>query len=210
MTRVVAILALGFLLGLRHATDSDHVMAVSTIVAREPSARRAAGVGVLWGIGHSATLLAVGGLLVGFRIALPPRLGLGLELMVALMLVALGASNLLGRSRNDEHLHSHKAGLRPFWVGLVHGLAGSAAISLLVLEMIDDSRWAFLYLALFGAGTTAGMAVLTALIALPLAFAAERLTDVRRHVPRLAGIASIAFGVFLAYHIGFVDGLFAK
>jgi hypothetical protein len=207
MPPVAAILALGFLLGLRHATDSDHVMAVSTIVAREPSPRRVAGVGVLWGIGHSVTLLVVGGFLVGFRVALPARLGLGLELAVAVMLVVLGASNLLASSRRAEHAHDAKPGLRPLWVGLVHGLAGSAAISLLVLETIEDPRWAVVYLALFGIGTTAGMALLTMLISIPLVFATERLA-VRRYVPRLAGLASIAFGGILAYRIGFIDGLF--
>lgn len=208
MSAVGAVLALGFLLGIRHATDSDHVMAVTTIVAREPSARRAAGVGVLWGLGHTATLLLVGGLLVGFRVALPMRLGLGLELAVAVMLVLLGMSNLFAHRHALETPDHARTGLRPLWVGLVHGLAGSAAISLLVLETIDDARWAFVYLALFGIGTIAGMALLTTLISMPVAFAARRVSDVHRHAPRVAGLASIAFGALLAYRIGFVDGLF--
>src|SRR3954454_23226611 len=98
LTALVSVLVLGFVLGMRHATDPDHVVAVTTIVSDQPSLARASASGALWGIGHSITIILVGGALVAFRLAIPPRLGLAMEFMVALMLIALGALNLSGRS----------------------------------------------------------------------------------------------------------------
>src|SRR5919199_6810868 len=97
MLSTLSVLALGFVLGMRHATDLDHVIAVTTIVSQQRSVARAAGVGALWGVGHSATILLVGGAIVLFRVAIPPRLGLAMEFAVAVMLVVLGAANLSGR-----------------------------------------------------------------------------------------------------------------
>ena len=97
MLSSISILLLGFLLGMRHATDADHVVAVTTIVSEEGSVRRASGIGALWGIGHSITVLLVGGAIIAFRLAIPPRLGLALEFSVALMLIALGLITLAGR-----------------------------------------------------------------------------------------------------------------
>ena len=138
---------LGFLLGLRHATDADHVVAVTTIVTRERTFARAAWIGGLWGIGHSLTVLVVGGALVAFRLVIPPRLGLGLEFAVALMLILLGFSNLRPASAGAPKAHPHEhpprlSGWRPVLVGIVHGLAGSAAyldrVEMLVTEMLRD------------------------------------------------------------------------
>lgn len=219
-----AILALGFLFGVRHATDSDHVIAVSTIVSRERSASGALRVGALWGLGHSATLLAVGGALVGFGWIIPPRLGLSMEMSVAVMLIVLGTLNLSGALSHltrGAHPHLHPAGLergsvpalrtrvslRPLLIGIVHGLAGSAAVALLVLATIRSVATALLYLALFGLGTVVGMMLLTLLLSLPLSALSRRFPSMQRPLARVAGAVSIVFGLVLAYQIGVGDGL---
>jgi len=209
MTSALLILGIGFFLGMRHAIDPDHVVAVSTIVSREKSIPRAGWIGVLWGVGHTLTILVVGTAIILFGIVIPPRVGLALEFSVALMLILLGVLNLTGAMKwiskklspahpeahethshlhfHGTHLHTHahthgsetqhhpkeidpphwlrgpfvKLGwfhsLRPLLVGIVHGLAGSAAVALLVLGTIRSPRWAIFYLLLFGLGTIAGM-----------------------------------------------------
>ena len=196
-------IALGALLGLRHATDADHVVAVTAIVARERSLGRAAGIGALWGIGHTLTLLVVGGAIVTFRLVIPPRIGLGLEFSVALMLIVLGFTNL--RARDD----APRATIRPFLVGLVHGLAGSAAVALLVLATIRGTLEALVYLFVFGLGTIAGMMAVTMLLAAPAMYAGARVTRFQQRIRFAAGALSIAFGVLLAHELIVDGGLFA-
>jgi high-affinity nickel-transport protein len=203
----LAALGLGFVLGMRHATDVDHVAAVTALGSRERSLRGALSVGTLWGVGHTLTVLLVGGAIVAFGLVVPERLGLSLELLVAAMLVVLGTMNL--SSAPAGHSHGHKLPLaRPVIVGVVHGLAGSAAVALLVLTTIEDPFWALSYLVLFGLGTILGMALLTATIMMPLAAAAKRFERADRHLVRALGLVSIAVGLGLAYRVGFVDGLF--
>ena len=210
-----AAMALGLLLGLRHATDADHVVAVTAIVARERTLAGAARIGALWGLGHSATLLAVGGTLVLSRLTVPPRLGLGLELAVALMLVLLGARNLRRGARDDaahgaahddaHHARDHR---RALLVGCVHGLAGSAAVALLVLATVRDPLRALAYLALFGLGTVAGMVAVTALFAAPARAAGARIAHFHRGIRVAAGAASLALGLSLAHEIVVERGMF--
>jgi ABC-type nickel/cobalt efflux system permease component RcnA len=251
----LSILALGFFLGMRHATDSDHVIAVTTIVSRQRLIGSAALTGVFWGIGHSITLLAVGGAIIIFGVVIPERLGMSLEFCVALMLILLGYFNLRAFRRNlDElgaadhpHHHTHRHGdfihthahlhepenhghseedvptarldrrfgrshfyliLRPIIVGVVHGLAGSAAVALLVLPVIRNPIWAMMYLLVFGVGTIAGMMLITAAIAAPISYSANRFRLFNRYIGAAAGALSLIFGLFLGYQIGFVDGLF--
>ena len=192
------------LLGMRHATDADHIVAVSTIACRERSVWRASGVGVLWGLGHTVTILVVGGAIVLFKMAFTPRVGLSLELTVAVMLMVLGVLNLL----NVRWTPGPLAGMRPFVVGVVHGLAGSAAVTLLILPLIDNAWWATGYLLVFGAGTIAGMALITFAMAAPAVYAATRLGGVQRWVRLASGAVSLVFGVYLSYRVGFVSGLF--
>jgi len=212
---LLSILALSFFLGMRHATDADHVVAVSTFVGRERSARAAAVVGALWGLGHSATLLLVGGALLAFRFVIPPHVGLGMEMAVALMLILLGVLNVGDALHGIEHAAkpaaSRRGGrvLRPLVVGVVHGLAGSAAIALLVLTTIRDMASAVGYLAVFGVGTVGGMMLLTWAMAVPLAAATARFATLDRTMARATGLLSIALGAYLCYRVGFVDGLFS-
>lgn len=204
MFSLLSVLLLGFLLGMRHATDPDHVVAVTTIVSRQPALRRASVIGALWGIGHTATILLVGGAIIVFRVVIPPRLGLAMEFAVAVMLVLLGALNLTGRS-----LSALQSAMRPLFVGFVHGLAGSAFVAMLVLTTIPSPVAGVVYLTIFGVGTIAGMILITMAIALPSSLATRRFTSVQRYLRLASGMASIAFGLFLAHQIGIADGLFS-
>jgi high-affinity nickel permease len=260
MTSGLAILAIGFFLGMRHATDPDHVIAVSTIVSRERSIAKAAYIGILWGLGHTLTILAVGAAIILLGLAIPTRVGLTMEFCVGLMLILLGVLNLTGTMKwmsekfspahppvTGDHAHIHEHGakmhfhwhshaplsdhhgeslapppalersfaglglyhsLRPLFVGIVHGLAGSAAVALLVVSAIHEPKWAVLYLLVFGVGTIAGMMLITSVIALPFSFAGYRFAWLNRSLVIGSGVLSLAFGLFVCYQIGFVDGLF--
>jgi high-affinity nickel-transport protein len=260
VTGLLAVMALGFFLGMRHATDPDHVIAVTTIVARHRTARGAALIGAVWGVGHTLTILVVGGGIILFSWVIPGRLGLSMELAVGVMLIVLGIANLrdvlrlvrrsaaaqpeaaAGHTHSHPHSHGdyvhshahghepeshphrpdqtpvgwldrHFAGLklyqlvRPLVVGVVHGLAGSAAVALLVLATIANPKWAVLYLLIFGVGTIVGMMLITVAIALPFALSPRQ----SRFAGRLrlaSGLVSVAFGLLLTYQIGIVHGLF--
>lgn len=195
---------LGALLGLRHATDADHVVAVTTIVARQRSWLQAARIGAVWGIGHSVTLFLLGGAIIGFRLVIPPRIGLGLEFAVALMLIGLGYANL--RQRDEPSAPSLH---RPFWIGVVHGLAGSAAVALLVLSTIRAPLEAAVYLLMFGFGTIVGMMLVTLLLAAPTVYAGARVARMQGSVRLAAGALSIVFGLLLARELIVDGGLFS-
>ena len=232
-----AAFGLGLILGIKHALDADHLIAVSTIVSEHQSLKWASLIGAFWGLGHTATLFAVGLLVIGLRLTISPRLALVLEFFVALMLISLGAS-ILWRSFKEEkhklHLHAHnhspdmhahfhvhgergedhshphpfKSMRKPFVVGMVHGLAGSAALMLLVLTTIPSPLAGLAYILIFGAGSVGGMLLLSSMIGLPFIFTARRFTLLNRWLRVAAGAASLAFGLFLAWELGFHEGLF--
>lgn len=269
MVNLLAVIGLGFVLGMRHATDPDHVIAVSTIVSRQRSIRQAGAIGVLWGIGHTITIFCVGAAIILFNVVIPPRIGLTMELAVGLMLVLLGILNLTGITQRithrhtpdlnpggvvhshvhehhgivHEHIHGHspevhmhlrpdlalqpdqepqgilrnglrKLGLyqllRPLAVGLVHGLAGSAAVALLVLAEIRDPRWAIAYLLVFGIGTIAGMMLITMMIGAPFAYTRGRFAPFNRGLGVASGLLSLAFGLFITFQIAVTNGLFTS
>ena len=204
MLNLLLTFVVSLLLGMRHATDVDHVVAVSTIVSQERSMWRASRVGAVWGLGHTLTIFLIGGAIILFKLALTTRLGLSMEMTVALMLVVLGTLNLF-----DVRVGSGRSTtVRPFVVGAVHGMAGSAAATLLILPLIDDARWAVLYLVVFGIGTMAGMALITAAIAAPALYRPARMKRLERSIRLASGAVSVTFGLYLGYKIGFVDGLF--
>jgi len=209
LTALLSVILLGFLLGMRHATDPDHVVAVTTIVSQQRSLARAARIGVLWGVGHTATIFLVGGAIIVLKVQLssiPPRVGLTLEFAVAVMLVVLGLLTLAGSSRRVADSTA-----RPLTVGFVHGLAGSAAVTTLPqVALIPNPMWALAYLGVFGVGTIAGMLLITVSIAAPSLLATNRFAGLNRTLRVASGVASIAFGLFLAHRIGFVDGLFTS
>jgi high-affinity nickel permease len=229
MTSLLAICVLGFFLGMRHATDPDHVIAVTTIVSRQRTTAGAAMIGALWGVGHTLTILVVGEGIILLGWVIPPRMGLSLELSVGVMLIVLGFMNLSGVlqriTQPEAHPHApdqtplarldrRLGGLglyqtvRPLIVGVVHGLAGSAAVALLVLATIGDTGWAVLYLLVFGLGTIAGMMLITAGIAWPLTYAGTRFAGLPHKLRLASGVISLMVGLALAYRIGVVDGLF--
>ena len=240
-------LALGFLLGLQHATDADHLVAVATIMTRERRFTNGALVGALWGAGHMTTLTIVGAIIIGLKLTITRAVSDGLELAVAAMLIVLGILRLRDASRGPEtvpavhlvadhdhdraagvvhshphvhggeheheHPHVHPAGwlaglgwrrgwpaARALVVGAVHGLAGSAAISLLVLTTLRSTASAVVYLAIFGVGTIIGMTLLTAVMAYPVSMAL-RYGRAQRAIALCAGVGSIAFGLFYGYRL---------
>jgi high-affinity nickel-transport protein len=199
-----------FLLGLRHAADPDHVVAVTAIAARTRRAMPAARLGIVWGLGHTATLFAVGGAIILFNWTVPPRIGLSLEFGVGLALIVVGLLNLRRPGDRSDGLGpaSGISTRRAFAVGLVHGLAGSAAVALLVLAAVRDPRWASAYLLVFGLGTLIGMVIITTSFALPVAGAARHWDGTRRWIRLSTGLASVVFGVWLVWQIGWQDGLF--
>jgi len=260
-TAPLAIALLGLLLGMRHATDPDHVIAVTTILSREHRLTAATRIGVIWGLGHTLTVLLVGAAIIIFKIAIPTRLGLAMEFAVAIVLILLGvgaaasvvrnaATRMRGSSSKHDglivhaHAHSHEGALhahphvhaghhddthddhrmpadalpqfaarrpliRSFAVGLVHGLAGSAAIALLVLSAIPQPLWATLYLAIFCVGTIIGMGLITTAIATPFMVVSRRASSIHQGLVTGSGLLSFGFGLLLAYQIGIVDHLFS-
>jgi high-affinity nickel permease len=262
MISLLSIIALGFFLGMRHATDPDHVIAVTTIVSRYRKISHAALIGAFWGVGHTLTILVVGSGIILFGWVIPARMGLSMEFSVGLMLILLGVLNLTGilqwimdtitpahgiAGAGHSHPHSHgdyihthphqhepeshphsleqtplnwfdrhlgQLGfyqvVRPLVVGLVHGLAGSAAVALLVLTTIRNPKWAIVYLLVFGVGTIAGMMLITGAMVLPFAYADKRFARLNQGLRVASGVISVAFGLFLVYEIGFVNGLFTS
>jgi len=204
MLSALGLALLGFLLGVRHAVDPDHVVAVTAIATGQRSIRRATFVGALWGIGHTVTILLVGGAIILFRIAIPPRLGLAFEFAVGLILIVLGIVNLVSK---PEEMRS-PSGARPLVVGMVHGLAGSAAVALIVLAAVRDPRWSIAYLVLFGIGTIVGMMAVTTAIAVPATLAVAHMRPVRRYLVLASGAASVIFGVMIAIELA-GNGLFS-
>jgi len=238
MVPFVSVILLGVFLGVRHSTDADHVVAVSTIVSRQGSIRGSVTIGLLWGLGHTLTIFFVGSAIIVFGVVIPPRIGLSMEFCVALMLILLGALNLTGVMRwiterltpldgippsrrevlgRTERFFESTAGrlglyqtIRPLVVGVVHGLAGSAAVALLVLSTIKSPLWSTVYLLVFGFGAMVGMMLMTAAISIPMVYTGRKAFKLNRHLAVISGCASVAFGIFLVYHIGFVDGLFTS
>jgi high-affinity nickel permease len=220
---LVTALGLGLLLGLRHALDADHVAAVSTLVSRERGLVRACLLGAFWGAGHTLALLGAGIAVIAFKLTITPGVEEALERTVGLVLVLLGGHVLLralGGLRVHGHEHTHdgvahrhahlhvgssdaahvhliQLGGRPFVVGLLHGLAGSAALTLLVLGTIPSPIGALAYIVVFGVGSTAGMLLLSGLVGLPVALAAHGAHRLQTAIQVVAGIGSAALGVWM-------------
>ena len=230
---VLAVLSIGLVFGLKHATEVDHVVAVSTIVSQHKNVFHSAFVGALWGVGHTASLLVISVVVLTLRVAIPERVSGWLELGVAVMIVCLGISALRRalRKNADVHVHQHnhdglshthvhfheeetrhapathshhshavsRLGWKPVLIGMMHGLAGSGALTLLVLTQISSSLTGFLYVATFGLGSIAGMLLMSGLIGLPFALTSRKLTHVHQGIQTLAAVLSICFGIWYAY-----------
>jgi hypothetical protein len=192
-------MGLGLLLGLRHAFEADHIAAVSTIVSREKGPLRSGSIGAFWGVGHLTSLLLVGLPVVGLGLRLPRGLDVPLELGVAAMIVFLGLGGL-ARSRAGVPTHHHRLslralGTRPFWIGAAHGLAGSGALTLVILVSMPSRREGLLYLGCFGFGSILGMAAASAALSIPLAISGFEASTMAR-ISRAVSLASVVFGLF--------------
>jgi ABC-type nickel/cobalt efflux system permease component RcnA len=243
-TSALAVLALGLVFGLKHATEVDHVVAVTTIVSEHRKLWRAALVGALWGAGHTASLVIVGAIVLVLRVAIPERVAGWLEFGVALMIITLGALAFVRaiRGRGAMHVHKHRhdglahahihfheedtahegappaahshaikrIGIKPLLVGAMHGLAGSAALTLLVLTQIASPLVGILYLLVFGLGSIVGMLLMSGLVSLPFVLTARKLDRFHYRLQTVAGALSICFGLWYAYETGIASGLLIK
>ncbi len=216
---------IGFLLGMRHALDPDHVVAVSTIASEQKSVWRSSLVGAFWGIGHAFALMCASALVLALKLTISKPVAQWLESGIAAMLVILGVSAIIRGFRGwkvhahrhahdgHEHIHVHEHnahtphrrhehrhilgfGLRPFSVGVFHGLAGSAGLAIVAVATTGSAAAGLLYIAMLGIGSAAGMMVLTLLMSLPVLFIAGRFAAFRFGLQLTAGFGSIAFGVW--------------
>ena len=189
---------LGLGLGLRHATDADHVVAIGTLLHREASPLRAARLAALWGLGHTLTFVALGLLIVVADMRVQPAFDRLAEGTVAVMLIGLGGWSIARAWRREVQSTLR---WRPVVIGVVHGLGGSAAVALLALTTIGSRAGALLYLAVFCAGTVLGMMCLTVVLALPLGWSQQRYGDVPRTLVLAVSLASVAFGVAVGVRV---------
>jgi hypothetical protein len=193
----LSVLLLGIGLGLRHATDVDHVVVVSALVQREPGVWRAARIAALWGAGHTVAFLALGLLIVLAGVRIPEALERGAELLVASMLITFGVWHL-ARSRHaaaDVAVPVSGAAARPLTIGLVHGLAGSAGVALLAATTIESHSVAVAYLGLVALGTVIGMVALTVVMSRPISWTMSRGRRMRHAVTVLAALLSMTLGL---------------
>ena len=229
----LSLLLLGFLIGMRHAVESDHVAAVASLATRSRSVAETIRQGAAWGLGHTLTLFLFGSIVLVLDAVMPERLAQTLELLVGVMLIGLGIDVLRRLIREQVHFHVHRhhdgevhfhahshAGetghdparhhhqhpegfpVRALMVGLMHGMAGSAALILLTLQTVQSPWTGLLYIALFGLGSMIGMALLSMIIAIPLRASARGVTWLHNGLQAVVGVATIAIGAVLIYEIG--------
>jgi ABC-type nickel/cobalt efflux system permease component RcnA len=230
---IAATLGLGFLLGVRHALDPDHIVAVAALVSQYRRLSVSCLLGVFWGLGHSTALLVAGATVIALKLTISPRVERGLEIGVALVLILLGGHVLMrtfrgaimhrhthshgGSTHSHLHFHAHDhpagdhshtshlhlldVGARPFLVGLLHGMAGTAAIMLLVASTLSSALAGVAYIAIFGLGSMIGMLVLSGVIGLPFVMTSSRSARIQRVVQGTAGAASLLLGAFLVWRL---------
>ena len=221
----LSLLLLGFLLGVKHALDADHIVAVSTITTGNRSLKRSCAIGFCWGVGHTAVLLVAGLAVLGFHLAIPHDTARLFEAGVGVMLIGLGLSVgwTLLRERLHVHAHTHDDGTghlhvhshleghghahlhryrleyKSLAVGMMHGLAGSAALLLLVLSTVRSLTDGMLYILMFGTGSISGMVLLGAVLSIPFAVTPARLVRTHLVLRALAGLASVSLGGRMLY-----------
>ncbi|GLR83744.1 urease accessory protein [Bradyrhizobium iriomotense] len=226
---MIAILGLGFLLGMQHALEADHVAAVSAIAARRSNAAEIVKHGLTWGLGHTVTLFLFAGAALLLGQAIPQHLSVRLETAVGIMLMILGGhvlwrlwcdrvhfhqhrhpngashlhlhahANETGPHNLGAHEHAHGFRWRTLIVGLMHGMAGSAALLVLAVSQVANSREGLLYMLLFGVGSMIGMAALSTAIAIPLVISARTLTWANRVLQLIAGGVALGIGLMTVF-----------
>lgn len=202
---LMIVLLMGLVLGIKHAMEPDHVIAVSTIVSRTKKLFTACLVGVSWGIGHTLTLFVVGMIFILMKKEIPSDLAKYLEFAVGIMLVYLGISNFFFTKKEHDHGHTHThentSHLKSILIGSVHGLSGSAALILLTMATIEHPLQGALYIALFGVGTIIGMMISTLVIGIPFAMSSKN-KKLNQIFTKSAGLVSILFGIYYMYSVG--------
>lgn len=229
---LLSILGLGFVLGIKHAIEPDHVIAVSTIASQSKKLVRSSLAGVFWGIGHTATLFIIGIVLILMKGEIPEKWAMSLEFLVGIMLVYLGITTILSfknihlhkhehdgalhkhvhshdHSGTHEHQHQHKkvSYLKSMLIGLVHGLAGSGAMVVLTMSTVNSAWEGAVYILIFGAGTVIGMLFFTTLIGIPFVFSAKKFS-LNKTLTQVTGVISTVFGIYYMYNLGVTEGLF--
>jgi high-affinity nickel permease len=219
----LTLLGVGFLLGMRHALDTDHLAAVSTVLAERPSLLASGAVGLWWGIGHTMTLLLIGSVVLAWGLHIPPQLEMIAESGVALLLIILGGTlaGKLYRERWHVHSHHHDDGerhvhfhshqrqqghahrhwmvdsIRPLCIGMAHGLAGSAALMLMILATTSDMSSGLLSILIFGIGSIIGMMMIGLTISVPVIYSHSISQRLFMGVQGLASLASVSIGLWM-------------
>lgn len=229
---LLSALSIGFILGIKHAIEPDHVIAVSTIASHSRKLWRATLTGMFWGIGHTLTLLIVGLVLILMKGEISEVWALSLEFSVGIMLVYLGLTTFFSFRKKKRHVHKHEHGgnvhkhfhsheyskthnhdhrgvswIRSVFIGSVHGLAGSAAIVLLTMSTITSFWKAIVYILIFGAGTVIGMLLFTTILGIPFVFTTNQ-KRINHTLIQITGVISILFGFYYMYNLGITGGLF--
>ncbi|SEA34674.1 hypothetical protein SAMN05421743_10481 [Thalassobacillus cyri] len=210
MESLFAILGFGFLLGIKHALEPDHVVAVSTIVGKNKSPWHSGFLGVFWGIGHTLTLIFIFLVLHFTQTSISGTWEKTFELGVGIMLVYLGVSTFFPAKNHTPKKSGNTAGnlfFKSMFIGQIHGLAGSAAMTLLVVSMVDSLQGALLYIGTFGTGTILGMLLFTFVLSIPFLFAVNK-NRINFFLTKATAILSIGYGLYYIYMVGFIDGLF--
>ena len=217
----MSFLGLGFVLGLTHAFDADHVVAVSSLVSKHNNVKKGILAGIIWGLGHTTTIFIIGLIILITKITIPEKIALSLEFIVGIMIVYLGASVIYDVIKNKKHLHKHShEGVthfhlhshkkktshthyhKPFIVGLIHGMAGSAGLMLIVLSTAKDIISGIYYILFFGIGLMIAMSFASGLISLPFILTSKKSVRYNKNIKYATGIFSILFGLSLMLSTG--------
>lgn len=204
-----SILAIGFVLGIKHALEPDHIIGVSTLASESKKLWKSSLVGVFWGIGHTSTLLVTGLLLIVLKISITDKWAMSLEFLVGIMLVYFGVAAILHKKQG--HQKSGGAGKfhyrKPLFMGFIHGLAGSAAMILLTMSTVDSVWQGAGYILVFGFGTIVSMLLFNTVIGIPFVMSKNK-ASVNKPLIQFAGLLSAAFGLYYMYNLGVNEGLF--
>ncbi|MFK9116101.1 urease accessory protein UreH [Peribacillus castrilensis] len=206
---LLLVLAIGFVLGIKHALEPDHIIAVSTIASQSKKIWKSSLAGVFWGIGHTLTLFVFGVILILLKNEIPEAWAMSLEFLVGIMLVYLGITTIFSWKQTKRHDHTGRATyLKSMLVGIVHGLAGSAAMVLLTLSTIDAAWQGAIYIIIFGVGTCIGMLLFTTILSIPFVTSSSS-KKVNHLLIRLTGVISTLFGIYYMYNLGINEELFS-
>jgi sulfite exporter TauE/SafE len=210
---LLSILTIGFLLGIKHALEPDHIIGVSTIASQSKKLWKSSLVGVFWGIGHTSTLFVVGMLLIVLKISISDKWAMSLEFLVGIMLVYFGVTAMASHRKSGHH-DTQASGAdgkfsyrKPLIMGFIHGLAGSAAIILLTLGTVDSVWQGAAYILVFGLGTIVSMLFFNTVIGIPFVMSKNK-RSINKQLIQFAGLLSAAFGLYYMYNLGFNEGLF--